>query len=80
MKNGFLATAPLTSVDITARIANATTDALTVPGISLPAGAIATAFAIGGKTGQTTNPLQVLLFTDSAPPVGLLTSCLPPAP
>jgi hypothetical protein len=78
--NGFLTTAPLTSVDVTARLANASTDALTVPGVSLPAGTIATAFAIGGKTGTTTNPLQVLLCNDSAAPSGVLTSCLPPAP
>jgi hypothetical protein len=78
--DGFFTTAPLSSVSVTARIANASTDALTVPGISLPAGAIATAFAIGGKTGATTNPLKVLLCTDSAAPSGVLTSCLAPAP
>lgn len=78
--NGFYETAPLTGVNVTARIANAATDALTVPGISLPAGAIATAFAIGGKTGQATNPLKVLLCTDSAAPSGVLSTCLAPAP
>ncbi len=76
--NGYLETAPVSDVNVTARIANAATDALTVPGISLPAGAIATAFAIGAKTGQATNPLQVLLCTDSAPANGLLASCLAP--
>jgi hypothetical protein len=77
--NGYYATAPLSDVNVTARVANASTDALTVAGVSLPAGAIATAFAIGGKTGSTTNPLQVLLCTDSAPAVGILTSCAAPA-
>jgi hypothetical protein len=49
--NGFLATTPLSGVNVTARLANASTDALTVPNVALPANAIATAFAIGGKTG-----------------------------
>ena len=52
--NGFLATTPLSGVNVTARLANASTDALTVPNVALPANAIATAFAIGGKTGFTT--------------------------
>jgi hypothetical protein len=79
--NGYYATAPLANVNVTARIANASTDALTVPGISLAAGEVATAFAIGAKTGQTTkNPLQVLLCDDTAAPTGVLTTCLAPAP
>ncbi|MGA7118736.1 MAG: DUF4397 domain-containing protein [Polyangiaceae bacterium] len=78
--DGYLSTAPVSGVNVTARVANATTDALTVPGISLPAGTIATTFAIGGKTGQATNPLQVLICTDSAPANGVLTACLAPKP
>ena len=48
-------------------------DALTVP-VTLTEGMIATAFAIGNKTGATTNPLRVLLCSDTAK-AGLLTSC-----
>ena len=43
--------------------------------VSLPAGAIATAIAIGGKTGQSKNPLAVLLCVDNATPTGLLSAC-----
>ena len=73
--NGYLETTPLTGVSVTARVHNQSADALVVPNVSLPATAIATAFAIGGKTGQATNPLKVLLCVDSAAPIGLLTSC-----
>jgi Domain of unknown function (DUF4397) len=77
--NGYVVTAPFTGQPVSARIAgqpvDAGADALTVPGVSLAAGEIATAFAIGGKTGAATPPLQVLLCNDSAPPSGLLAVC-----
>jgi hypothetical protein len=73
--NGYVVTAPFTNEPVSARVAGASTDALTVPSVSLAAAEIATAFAIGGKTGATTNPLRVLLCDDSAPPSGLLTAC-----
>jgi hypothetical protein len=72
---GYLEANPLTAT-ISARLSGGTTDALVIPGVSLPAGAIATAFAIGGKTGATTNPLRVLLCTDSARTAGLLAQCM----
>ncbi len=34
------------------------------------------AFAIGGKTGATTNPLRVLLCTESVRTGGLLSQCV----
>lgn len=71
---GYLETNPLTAT-VSARLAGANTDALVIPGVTLPAGAIATAFAIGGKTGATTNPLRVLLCTDSARTGTLLSQC-----
>lgn len=72
---GYLEANPLNAT-IAARLANATTDALVIPNVSLPAGAIATAFAIGGKTGATTNPLRVLLCTDSVRTTSLLAQCV----
>jgi hypothetical protein len=77
--NGYLVTTPLSGVELAARAHGSTANALTVSGVSLAAGEIATAFAIGGKTGQSTNPLQVLLCDDSAAPTGVLTTCLAPA-
>jgi hypothetical protein len=73
--NGFVETAPTTSA-VSARLANATTDALTIHNVSLAADQIATAIAIGGKTGTHANPLRVLLCLDSAPANGLLTTCV----
>ena len=72
--NGFVETSPLTAA-IAARLANQWSDALVIPGVTLDAGAITTAFAIGGKTGASTNPLGVLLCRDNAPASGLLAAC-----
>jgi hypothetical protein len=71
---GYIERAPLTA-PVTARLAGATTDALTVH-VSLAAGSLTTAFAIGNKTSQPINPLRVLLCSDNAPSVGLLTACV----
>jgi hypothetical protein len=71
---GYLETNPFTSA-VSARLANGTTDALTVPNVSLAAGQIATAFAIGNKSGQAANPLRVLLCIDNAKPGTLLATC-----
>jgi hypothetical protein len=73
--NGYVEAAPMTTA-VSARLANGTTDALTVQGVSLAANQIATAFAIGNKTGAATNPLKVLLCIDSAPANGLLSTCI----
>lgn len=73
--NGYLETSPFSS-SVTARVAGSASDALTVPHVQLAEGSIVTAFAIGGKTGDHTNPLRVLLCGDNAPALGLLTQCL----
>ena len=65
---------PPRPLPVTARLAGSTTDALTVPSVTLGAGQIATAFAIGGKSGSATNPLRVLLCDDRKS-AGLLTTC-----
>jgi hypothetical protein len=73
--NGYFSTAPLANATISARATGSTTDAIVVNGVNIAANAIATAFATGNKTGDATKPLKVLLCTDSAAPVGLLTAC-----
>jgi len=70
---GYIETGSFTS-PVSARVADTTSDALTVH-VSLSTGSIATAFAIGGKTGSHVNPLRVLLCSDNAPALGLLTQC-----
>jgi hypothetical protein len=72
--NGFVETMPVTS-DVAARLANQMSDALVVQNVALPANAISTAIAIGGKTGASTNPLAVLLCADNAPANGLWAAC-----
>jgi hypothetical protein len=72
---GFATTAaPVTSA-VAARLANANADALVVPSVTLDSTGVFTAFAIGGKTGASTNPLQVLLCADNAGPTSLLSVC-----
>lgn len=66
--------APVTS-PVAARLAGKTTDALVIPSVSLPAQGVFTAFAIGGKTGASDKPLQVLLCDDAAKPTTLLSAC-----
>jgi hypothetical protein len=73
--NGFVETAPVTSA-VSARLANALTDALTIPSVNLATDQVATAIAIGGKTGTTQNPLRVLVCLDNAPPKALLSTCI----
>ena len=73
--NGYVSTAALANQTISARAAGATVDALVVPNVTIAAGSLATAFAIGNKTGDATKPLKVLLCNDSAAPAGVLTSC-----
>lgn len=71
---GYIETSPLTSA-VSARVANTHSDALTVPHVQLAADSISTAFAIGGKTGSSTNPLRVLLCSDNGAAFGLLSQC-----
>jgi Domain of unknown function (DUF4397) len=71
---GFVQTSPATAT-VSARVANANTDALVIPNVALAANGIFTAFAIGNKTGAGTKPLQVLLCNDNAPANGVLSSC-----
>jgi hypothetical protein len=73
---GYLEADPFANAVVSARVTGTAVDALVLPGISLPAGAIASAIAIGGKTGQAANPLRVLVCVDNAPSNGtLLAQC-----
>ena len=71
---GYLATAPLSSVTLSARATGTTADALIIPGVSLPSGGVASAFAVG-VLGSASTPLALLLCVDTAGPVGALSSC-----
>jgi hypothetical protein len=75
LANGYLETAPLSQATLTARLAGTSTDALSIPRVTLEAGSITTVFAVGGKTGQAANPLRFLVCSDNRPTDGMLASC-----
>lgn len=75
-RNGFVQTSPYQG-QVSARLADQAYDALTIQARFEP-NTIATAFAIGGKTGAITNPLQVLVCIDNAPVTSLLSTCAIP--
>jgi hypothetical protein len=70
---GYLETEPLDGVTISARATGTTADALVVPGVTLPAGAIVTVFAIGLLGGDP--PLAALVCADDTAETALLSSC-----
>ena len=72
--NGYLMTSPISSVTVSARPTGTSTDALVVEGVSVPADAIASVFAIG-VLGSETTPLKALVCVDTAAPVGALSAC-----
>ena len=61
----YVETDPIAAGTVSARATGTTADALVIPGVNLPAGAVATAFAIGNLDGAP-KPLKVLLCVDSA--------------
>jgi hypothetical protein len=61
----YLETDPLTDATVSARATGTTADALVIPGVDLPAGVVATAFAIGNLDGAP-KPLKVLVCQDTA--------------
>ena len=67
-------TAPLEQVELSARAHGTTSDVISALGTTLPAGAIATAFAIG-ELGNADTPLKILLCTDNAEPNGVHSIC-----
>lgn len=58
---------------MSARPSGTSTDALVVPGVSVPAGDIASVFAIGQLAEP--QPLAALVCVDNAAPTGALSSC-----
>jgi hypothetical protein len=61
----YVETDPIANGTVSARATGTTADALVIPGVNVPAGAVATAFAIGNLDGMP-KPLKVLLCVDSA--------------
>src|SRR5690606_38432381 len=72
--NGYVTTPPLDGAELSARLTGTLADVLSITPASLPAGAIATAFAIG-QVGSADAPLGVLLCLDNAPAHGIETEC-----
>ena len=72
--NGYFSTAPLAAQTISARLSGGTTDAIVVPNVTITAGSLATAFAIG-RVADGNKPLKVLMCMDSSPAAGSLTPC-----
>jgi hypothetical protein len=72
--NGYVEVDPLVDATISARATGTTDDAIVLEGIDLPAGAIATAFAIGNVDGSP-EPLRVLVCVDNGAPQGAYTPC-----
>jgi hypothetical protein len=72
--DGYLVSPPIAMAEVSARAHGTSADVLEINPVSLPAGAIATAFAIGEVT-STMTPLKVLLCVDNAAPTGLLAAC-----
>ena len=61
----YLQTAPLVDVTLSVRATGSFSDALVIPGVSVPAGAVVTAFAIGNLDGSPA-ALRALVCVDNA--------------
>ena len=72
--SAYLDTPAIDSAEISARATGSSSDVIAIKPASLPAGAIATAFAIGELGGESGAPLAVLLCIDNAEH-GLETEC-----
>jgi hypothetical protein len=70
---GYLETDPLSGATLSARATGTTADALTVSGVMLPAGAVATVFAIGLLEGEPA--LAALVCNDDRAETALLSEC-----
>jgi hypothetical protein len=71
---GYVSVPPLSGVEVSARATGSSSDVIAVKPVNLPAGAVATAFAIG-ELESVERPLRVLLCVDSAAPSGALAAC-----
>jgi hypothetical protein len=70
---GYLETDPLSGATLAARATGTTEDALVVSGVTLPAGAIVTVFAVGLLGGDP--PLAALVCADDTAETALLSQC-----
>jgi len=75
--DGYLDLAPISTMTVSAHPTGGTADTVTATGLSFAAGSVSTLFLIGGKSGDTTNPVELLLCTDNAeePSGSLLAPC-----
>jgi hypothetical protein len=71
--SGYVETDPLSGVTLSARATGTAEDALVLPGVTLPAGAIVTVFAAGLLGSDP--PLSALVCPDGADAAGLLSDC-----
>jgi hypothetical protein len=71
--SGYVETDPLSGATLSARVAGTTADALVVEGVTLPAGAIVTVFAVGLAGGEP--PLAALVCADDTAETALLSEC-----
>jgi hypothetical protein len=70
---GYLETDPVSNATLSARATGTDADALVIPGVSVPAGAIVTVFAIGLLDGDP--PLAVLVCADDTRATELVSAC-----
>jgi hypothetical protein len=74
--NGYVPIEPLLAQVISARASTgATSDTAVAADVAIPAGSIATAIAVGGKTGDALHPPVLLICMDNQPSGGLLADC-----
>jgi hypothetical protein len=75
--NGYLPVGAFASQPFSVRATgrDASTDLAASAAVSLDLGAVATVFAIGGKTGDVARPSALLLCIDNQPAGGLLSDC-----
>jgi hypothetical protein len=76
-RDGYLPIAPLSGQAMSTRASfqDAGVDIAAASGFAIDQGSIATLIAIGGKTGDATNPPALLLCVDNEPSGGLLSDC-----
>jgi hypothetical protein len=73
--NGYLAVGPFTGKTVSVRPSGAMTDTAVADNASVAPGSLASFFAVGGKTGDTSHPPLLLLCTDNAPTGGIYADC-----
>jgi len=74
--SGYLPIAPLSAQVLSARASSAaTSDTAVASHVTIPMGSIATVIAVGGKTGDSTQPAALLFCIDNQAAGGMLADC-----